>query len=147
MHFFYIFSPFTARRLSKTLFNGEWKRNQKVLTQSKHCTVCLRSKVKVWLVIMASTGRCCNYTMYRQNTVRKKIWSPADFVVCPLTKKWSVYNFNGRFIWTVRDRITTKKSRKTHFKKVINLHFNESNKYLIPYQSARFLAPRCLLYR
>ncbi len=22
--------------------------------------------------------------------------------VCPLTKKWSVYNFNGRFIWTVR---------------------------------------------
>ncbi len=29
--------------------------------------------------------------------------------VCPLTKKWSVYNFNGRFIWTVR-------GRKTHFK-------------------------------
>ncbi len=28
--------------------------------------------------------------------------------ICPLTKKWSVYNFNGRFIWTVRDRITTK---------------------------------------
>ncbi len=26
--------------------------------------------------------------------------------VCPLTKKWSVYNFNSRFIWTVRDRIT-----------------------------------------
>ncbi len=35
--------------------------------------------------------------------------------VCPLTKKLSVYNFNGRFIWKVRDRITTKKSRKTHF--------------------------------
>ncbi len=29
--------------------------------------------------------------------------------VCPLTKKLSVYNFNGRFIWTVRDRITTTK--------------------------------------
>ncbi len=59
--------------------------------------------------------------------------------VCPLTKKWSVYNFNGRCIWTVRDRITTNKYRKTHFKKVIiDLHFNESNKYLIPYQSARF---------
>ncbi len=25
--------------------------------------------------------------------------------VCPLTKKLSVYNFNGVFIWTVRDRI------------------------------------------
>ncbi len=40
--------------------------------------------------------------------------------VCPLTKKWSVYNFNGRYSWTVRDRITKKKSRKTHLKKVIN---------------------------
>ncbi len=27
------------------------------------------------------------------------------------------------------------------------MQFNESNNYLIPYQSARFLAPRCLLYR
>ncbi len=27
------------------------------------------------------------------------------------------------------------------------MHFNEWNKYLIPYQSARFVAPRCLLYR
>ncbi len=27
------------------------------------------------------------------------------------------------------------------------MHFHKSNKYLIPYQSARFLAPRCLLYR
>ncbi len=41
-----------------------------------------------------------------------------------------------------------KKSRKTHLKKLyIDLHFNESNKYLIPYQLARFLAPMCLLYR
>ncbi len=37
-------------------------------------------------------------------------------IPCPLTKKLSVYNLNGRFIWTVRYRITTKKSRKTHLK-------------------------------
>ncbi len=41
--------------------------------------------------------------------------------VCPLTKKWSVYNFNGRFIWTVRDRITTKKIKKTAFQKSYKL--------------------------
>ncbi len=51
----------------------------------------------------------------------KKIFDPLLILyVCPLTKKWSVYNFNGRFILTVRNRITTKKSRKTHFKNVIN---------------------------
>ncbi len=36
-----------------------------------------------------------------------------------LTTKWSVYNLNGRFIWTVKDRITTK-IQKYAFKKVIN---------------------------
>ncbi len=41
--------------------------------------------------------------------------------VFPLTKKWSVYKFNRRFIWTVRDRITTNKSRKTHFRKSYTL--------------------------
>ncbi len=41
--------------------------------------------------------------------------------VCPLTKKWSVYNFNGRFIWTVRNRITTKKIQKNTFKKSYKL--------------------------
>ncbi len=35
---------------------------------------------------------------------------------CPLTKKWSVYNFNGRFIWTVRDRITTKNAFQKSYK-------------------------------
>ncbi len=51
----------------------------------------------------------------------KKIFDPLLILyVFPLTNKWSAYNFNGRFIWTVRDRTTTKKSRKTHFKKVIN---------------------------
>ncbi len=40
-----------------------------------------------------------------------KIFDPLLILyVCPLTKKWSVYNFNGRFIWTVRDKKTTKKS-------------------------------------
>ncbi len=38
--------------------------------------------------------------------------------VCPLKKKWSVYNFNGRFISTVRDRITTKKTEKRISKKL-----------------------------
>ncbi len=44
---------------------------------------------------------------------------PLILYVCLLTNKWSVYSFNGRFIWTMRDRITTKKSRKIH-QKVIN---------------------------
>uniref|UniRef100_A0A4W5JC14 Uncharacterized protein n=1 Tax=Hucho hucho TaxID=62062 RepID=A0A4W5JC14_9TELE len=29
----------------------------------------------------------------------------------------------------------------------MELHFNEGNKYLTPFQSERFLSPRCLLYR
>ncbi len=37
--------------------------------------------------------------------------------VCPLTKNLSVYNFGGRFILTVRDRITTKKIQKSAFQK------------------------------
>ena len=43
---------------------------------------------------------------------------------CPLTKKWTVYNCNGSFILTVRDRISQNKSRKSH-------HI-VWNKYLIP---------------
>ncbi len=59
--------------------------------------------------------------MQRLYTVGKNFFDPLLILyVCPLTKKWSVYNFNGRFIWTVRDRITTK-SRKTHFKKSYKL--------------------------
>ena len=43
----------------------------------------------------------------------KKVFDPLLILyVCPLTNKWSVYNFNGRFIWTVRDRITNKKIQK-----------------------------------
>ncbi len=53
----------------------------------------------------------------------KKIFDPLLILfVCPLTKKWSVISFNGRFIWTVRDRKQhTKKSRKTHLKKSYEL--------------------------
>ncbi len=48
----------------------------------------------------------------------KKWFDPLlNLYVCPLTKKWSVYNFNCRFTWTVRDRITTTKIQKNAFKK------------------------------
>ncbi len=47
----------------------------------------------------------------------KKYLITCWFCTFALTKKWSVYNFNGRFIWTVRDRITTKNPEK-----VINWH-------------------------
>lgn len=44
------------------------------------------------------------------STVREKvIWAPADFFF-PLKKKWSVYNFNSKFIWTVTDRTITEKN-------------------------------------
>ncbi len=56
--------------------------------------------------------------------------------ICPLINKWSVYNFNG--LPEQWERITTTtKSKKLY----IDLHFNEWNKYLIPNQSASFLAP------
>ncbi len=53
----------------------------------------------------------------------KKIFDPLLILfVCPLTKKLSVISFNGRFIWTVRDRKQhTKQSRKTHLKKSYEL--------------------------
>ncbi len=54
----------------------------------------------------------------------EKIFDPLLILyVCPLTKKWSVYNFNGRFILTVRDRITTttKKQQKNAFQKSYKL--------------------------
>ncbi len=55
-------------------------------------------------------------------TVGGGIFNPLLILyVCPLTKKWSVYNINGRFILTLKDRITTKKSRKTHLKKSYKL--------------------------
>ncbi len=52
----------------------------------------------------------------------KKLFDPLLILyICPLTNKWSVYNFNDRFIWTVRDRITTKKIQKNAFQKSYKL--------------------------
>ncbi len=46
----------------------------------------------------------------------KKLLDPLlIFYICPVTKKPSVYNFNGRFILTVRDRI------KINYKKLFQL--------------------------
>ncbi len=52
------------------------------------------------------------YIIYLKNTVEKnkQIVPLLILYVCPLTKKWSVYYFNGRFIWTVRNRIKDKKN-------------------------------------
>ncbi len=47
---------------------------------------------------------------------KKKIDPLLILYICPLTKKLSVYNFNGRFIWTVRDRTTTKNAFKKSYK-------------------------------
>ncbi len=50
-------------------------------------------------------------------TVRKKKIDPLLILyVCPLTKKLSVYNFNVRFIWTVRQN-NNKKIQKNAFPK------------------------------
>src|SRR4029434_1147645 len=52
------------------------------------------------------------------------------------------YNCNGRCILTVRNRISTNKSRKLHFITFMTLFvFDAENKYLTPKQTARILAP------
>jgi len=54
----------------------------------------------------------------------KKIYDPLLILyICPLTKKWSVYHFNGRFIWRVRGEIRTKKIQKHAFQKSYKLIF------------------------
>ncbi len=74
----------------------------------------------------------------------KKLFDPLLILYfCPLTKKWSVYNFNGRFIWTVRDRITTKNAFQKSYK-LICILMNQISIWS-PIKSTRFLAPRCLL--
>ncbi len=73
----------------------------------------------VWRSESFKCDKCAN-----GHSGEKKIFDPLLILyVCPLTKKWSVYNFNGRFIWTGRDRITTttKNPEKCISKKVINL--------------------------
>ncbi len=53
----------------------------------------------------------------------KKLFDPLLILyISPLTKKLSVYNFNVRFTWTVRDRITTKIQKNT---------FQKSYKYIL----------------
>ncbi len=51
------------------------------------------------------------------------------------------------WLLTVRDRITTKNLKNALPKSYELISILMSDKYLIPYQSARFLAPRCVLYR
>ncbi len=123
-------------------------------------------EMNIWSAWIENTGRggeermeidtgsvdwvmCCVCVKCMGSTGGKKWFDPLLILyVCPLIKKLSIYNFNGRFILKVWDRITTKIPKKTHLKKLqIDLRFKEWNKYLIPYQSARFLALRCILYR
>ncbi len=47
----------------------------------------------------------------------KNIWSSADFVRLPTDKEMIVYHFNGKFIWTVRYRTTTKQIQENALKK------------------------------
>src|SRR4029434_4691414 len=50
-----------------------------------------------------------------------------------LQKKFVIYNCNGRCILTVRNIISTKKSRKLHFITFMSLFvFDAENKYLNP---------------
>ncbi len=70
-------------------------------------------------IVTRSQSNRANFGMWwNRSTVGEKLFDPLLILyVCPLTKKWSVYNFNGRFIWTVRDRIATKKIQKNAFQK------------------------------
>src|SRR4029434_4508852 len=73
----------------------------------------------------------------------KEVFEPLPISqVWPLAKKCVIYNCNGRCILTVRNRISTNKSRKLHFITFMTLFvFVAANKYLNPYQIARILAP------
>ncbi len=62
--------------------------------------------------------------MYFLYSGKKKCDPLLILSVCPLTKKWSVNNFNGRFIWTLKD----KKIQKKAFQK----SYTFTNKYLTP---------------
>ncbi len=66
-------------------------------------------------------------------TVGKQLFHPLLILcVCPLTKKWSVYHFNHRIIWTMRDRITTHFADPLQIIKVSRLTFDNSNIQLPP---------------
>ncbi len=52
------------------------------------------------------------------HTVGEKLFDPwLILYICPLTKKLSVYNFNGRFIWTVNKKKSTKFQKNALIKK------------------------------
>src|SRR4029434_5467381 len=55
--------------------------------------------------------------------------------VWPLAKKCVIYNCNGRCILTVRNRISTNKSRKLHFMTLFV--FDAENKYLNPQANSK----------
>src|SRR4029434_7711387 len=56
----------------------------------------------------------------------------------PLAKKCVIYNCNGRCILTVRNRISTNKSRKLHFITFMTLFvFDAENKYLNPQANSK----------
>src|SRR4029434_8256838 len=58
--------------------------------------------------------------------------------VWPLAKKYVIYNCNSRCILTVRNRISTKKSRKLHFITFMTLFvFDAENKYLNPQANSK----------
>ncbi len=81
------------------------------------CDCIIRGKCNFFSI---SISKACNQTRTYTVGEKKKFDPLLILYVCPLTKKWSVYHFNGRFIWTVRDRITTK-MRKNAFKKSYKL--------------------------
>ncbi len=86
------------------------------VTYCMYICVCIYIYIYIYMCVCVCVYVCVYIYIY----IYICNFSQVILYVCPLTKKRSVYNFNGRFIWTVRDRITTKKSRKTHFKKVIH---------------------------
>src|SRR4029434_7290066 len=58
--------------------------------------------------------------------------------VWPLEEKCVIYNCNCRCILTVRNRISTNKSRKLHFITFMTLFvFDEENKYLNPQANSK----------
>ncbi len=76
--------------------------------------------------------------------MKERLFDPLLILyICPLTKKLSVYNFNGSFIWTVRDRITTKKSRNMHKKSYKLICILMSDKYLTPSQNMTWWQNTC----
>ncbi len=121
LHIWCTFKKISSQRLlsivhSQTILSA-WKRMHKVWP-------------KMWILNQKQQWEAfyCHIAEYNTENIQQyylqwgeNLFDPLLILyVCPLTKKWSVYHFNGRFIWTVRDRITTKKSRKMHLKKVRN---------------------------